>query len=72
MPFNWNQQFNFSIIETFCQGLPLKADFGPKNGQLKMNERFGVNVVHDSDNDFSLLVINEEIYQLIGCNRNRC
>ena len=47
--------------------MPLKADFGPKNGQLKMNKRFGVHVVHDSDNDFSLLVVNEEdINQLVA------
>ena len=63
LPIDWNQQFNFSIIDPICQGLPLKADFGPynrKTGQLKMNERFGVHVVNDSDNDFSLLVVNEE------------
>ena len=32
-----------------------------------MNKRFGVHVVHDSDNDFSLLVVNEEdINQLVA------
>ena len=50
--------------------LPLKADFGSndrKTGQLKMNERYGVLTVHDSDNDFSLLVVNEEdINQLVA------